>query len=648
MLLATLFLSPLFSDGMVLQRERANPLWGKDTPGQVVTLRVEGAKAAQAPAPVSVTTAADGTWRLAAPVLPAGGPYRLLLEGSTAKAIDDVLVGEVWLASGQSNMEWKLPNTDEGERAVAESTDPKLRMFTVAQVTAETPQSGLAGEWLSASPRNSGGFSAVAYHFARELRARLGVPVGILQSSWGGTRVEAWTSREALRAVYPVEQELATLAEQARDIDGIRAAHAARVAAWEAANFPADTGNEGEKAGWARNDDPDTGWSPLAMPAFWQNHGLRINGCVWLRRTVEIPAAWAGRELVLELGAVDDFDTTYFNGEPVGRTGRETPMAYSTPRSYRIPAALAKAGRALIAVRVFDQFGDGGFAGPASAMRIRPVDTQEGLPLDGGWLLRVERGVPLVSGAVYASSPVPPAILQRQNNPAALYNGMIAPLAGYGLRGAIWYQGESNVGVADRYRERLVAMIRDWRARWGQGDFDFLQVQLANYRATSDWPFLREAQSQVLAEPATGMALALDIGNPADIHPRNKREVGRRLSLLARRQAYGELSLEARGPVVRRVEIHAPLVRVHLDHARGLRLPAGQARLLGFEVAGADGIYHPAIARIEGETVLLNAPEVPEPRTVRHGWDSSPECNLQNEWGLPAEPFRTDSLPIPR
>ena len=640
MFLAALFLSPLFSDHMVLQQDRANSLWGKDEPRQVVRLSVEGA--ASKPALVEVIAGADGSWKLQCPKLPAGGPYRLRLQGSTEQVIEDVLVGEVWIASGQSNMEFKLPLSEGGAEEIAKTSDSQLRMFTVAKNTASAPIDSLSGSWQASTPDNMPGFSAVAYHFARELRQQLRVPVGILHSSWGGTRVEAWTSREALRSVMEVDAELAALAEAEKDLPRIRQEFGRKVAEWESTHFPSDTGNVGESKGWARGDFDDAAWQSIKLPSFLQSVGPKINGCFWFRRSVELPASWAGRDLELSLGAVDDYDTTYFNGIVVGGLQRGTAMAYMTPRNYRIPGSLVKAGRNAIAVRVFDQFGDGGFAGPASALQVRLLEKGESLPLEGAWRYAIEREIPLVSGAVYATAPVPPSILSPQNNPAYLYNAMIAPLVGYGIRGAIWYQGEANVGVADKYQARFTAMIRDWRAHWGQGDIPFLFVQLANFKESPSWPHLREAQAQTLVEPATGMAVTIDIGNPADIHPRNKREVGRRLSLLARSIAYGQENLDCSSPSLKRIEIADGLVRVFWTHGSGLRIRKPMTQVTGFELAGPDGAYHAAEARIDGETVILKSPLVPEPRTVRYAWADSPESSLENASGLPAAPFRSD------
>ncbi|MBK9990544.1 MAG: 9-O-acetylesterase [Verrucomicrobia bacterium] len=641
-MLAALLLAPLFSDHMVLQRGQSNPLWGKDQPNQVITLSVEGVK--PAPPLVRVTVGTDGTWSLACPELPAGGPYRLHLQGSSEQIVDDVLVGEVWLASGQSNMEFKLPMAERGAEAVAAANDPQVRMFTAAQSTSPQPLTTATGSWQTASPKNAADFSAVGYFFAKELRQKLGVPVGIINASWGGTRVEAWTSREALRPVMDVESELAALAEASKDLPRIRTEYASAQDAWERKNFPIDTANEGEPRGWAKSDFNDRTWPAMSLPNFWQSIGMKFNGCVWFRRTLDIPAAWAGHDVILNLGAVDDFDTAYFNGQTVGVTPRGTLYAYQLPRRYVVPAELVKPGKSIIAVRVFDQFGEGGFSGPASSMIAESSAGGATISLAGEWRYSVEREVPLVPGSVYATAPAIPPLLAPQNNPAYLFNAMIAPFVGYGIRGAIWYQGEANVDVAQTYRARFTAMIRDWRTRWGQGDFPFYFVQLANFNATPGWPYLREAQTQTLAEPATGMAVILDIGNPTDIHPRNKHDVGLRLALLARAKTYGENNLEFSGPTLARVEIVNSSARVHWEHATGLRTRDGATAVKGFALAGADGVFHPADAEIDGASVIVSSVNVPAPEFVRYAWADNPETNLENAASLPAAPFRTDRL----
>jgi sialate O-acetylesterase len=541
-------------------------------------------------------------------------------------------------------MEFKLPTAEHGAEEVAAAHDPQLRMFRAPQAASPEPLTTSNGVWLPATPSNAADYSAVGYFFAKELRQKLGVPVGIINTSWGGTRVEAWTSREALRTVMPVEKELADLAEASKDLPRIRAEYAEKQDAWERTHFPIDTANEGEPKGWARADFDDHAWPRMALPTYWQPQGLKFNGCVWFRRDIDVPNEWAGHDLVLNLGPVDDFDTTYFNGEKVGATLRGTFASYQVLRRYVVPGAQVKAGKNVIAVRVFDQFGDGGFTGPASLMRAESALGKTPLPLSGDWRYAVEREVPLVPGTVYATAPAAPALLVPQNNPAYLFNGMIAPFVGYGIRGAIWYQGEANTEEANTYCSRFTAMIRDWRTRWGQGNFPFYFVQLANFTATPGWPYLREAQTQTLAEPATGMAVILDIGNPTDIHPRNKHDVGHRLALLARAKTYGEHSLECSGPTLDHVVVSAASVTVHWKNASGLRTRDGSPVVQGFELAGLDGIFKPADAKIVGITTVVSSPLVPAPRLIRYAWADNPATNLENNDKLPAAPFRTDNF----
>ena len=644
MIFAVLSLAGIFQDHMVLQRGRANAVWGTDAPRSTVTLTVEpvpAAASANAPATVSVTVGDDGTWRLACPELPVGGPYRLHVRGTTEQVVDDVLVGDVWLASGQSNMEFQLARANDADREIATANWPGIRVAKIPLRTALAPQTDTRTSWLVATPADAANFTAVGYFFARELHHRTGVPVGIIDSTWGGTRVEAWVSREALRSVWPgVDAELGHI-EHSPDLARIKAAYAEQLAAWEKTAFPADTGNTGEPQGWARADFADRDWPVINLPRPVQSTGLHANGAFWFRRTLDLPARAAGHDLTLELGPVDDFDATYFNGERVGGIGPENPDAYQTPRRYTVPGRLVHAGANVIAVRVFDHFGDGGLLGPAALMQASVAgDT---LPLGGDWRWHVEREIPLVASSVFATHPPIPPELDWQNQPTSLYNAMIAPLTGYGLRGFIWYQGEANVNSHASYRDRFTALIRDWRARWGEGTLPFYFVQLAAFTENANWPYLREAQTQTLAEPATGMAVTLDIGNAHDIHPRNKQEVGRRLALLARAGTYGEKNLVAHGPSVAGVAIAGAAVRVAWQDADGLRTHDGSAAVSGFALAGADGVYHPAEAKIDGESVVVTCAEVPSPATVRYAWADCPEVNLENGAGLPAEPFRTDA-----
>jgi sialate O-acetylesterase len=625
---------------MVLQRGRPNPVWGWDRPGENIALTATSGAATLGTA--RTVAAPDGSWRLPCPELEPGGPYCLRIQGSTEAVLDDVLVGEVWLASGQSNMEFPLSRAEDGTAEATRARRPDLRVFKVAPVAAREPQPTVAGAWRVCAPETAGEFSAVGYFFARELAERLGVPVGIIDSSWGGTRVEAWTSREALDAVMDVEQELGKLALDELDLERITAQYAAAMTEWEAENLPADPGNQGEGWGWADPDYDHAAWRTLSLPAYWQALGMRFNGVVWFRRVLDLPEAWAGHDLVLSLGAIDDFDHSYFNGRLVGSHPKGTPGAYQIQRRYQVPGALVRPGRNVLSVRVFDHAGEGGFAGPADAMFVELAGGGR-MPLAGDWRCEVEHRIALVPMDVFQTCPPRPAVLDRQNSPAALYNGMIAPLVPFGLRGAIWYQGESNVTEHRTYRQRFTALIRDLRMRWAAGTFPFYFVQLAGFVDSPAWPYLREAQADTLSEPATGMASAIDIGEPHDIHPRNKQEVGRRLALIALANAY-HMDLECWGPVLDRVEISAEAVRVHFSHAAGLHTRGTRPTATGFELCGEDGVFQPAEARLDGATVVLECAAVPTPRAVRYAWADYPAVNLFNGAGLPAVPFRTDGF----
>jgi len=638
-LVAVLSLSGLFQDHMVIQRDRTNPIWGSDRPRQTVTLNVEGA-----PHAISASTIADesGRWTLHCPVLPAGGPYRLRVSGSSERVLEDVLVGDVWIASGQSNMQFPVGGVIDAAKEVHEAQFPAIRIAKVPQRAAMTAATDVQVEWKLATPKDAAEFTAVGYFFAREIHRSQGVPIGVIDASWGGTRVEAWASPEGLRAVWPgVETELAHLAATAPERPKIQADYHRAVQAWAATAFPQDNENLGEARGWAAMDHDDHTWPNINLPATVQSAGHTDNGIFWFRRTIEVPAASAGRDLVLELGAIDDRDHTYFNGELVGQIGLETPNGHEVLRRYTVPGRLVRTGRNVIAVRVFDHYGLGGFMGPVRALQVHSSDFAQ--TLAGPWRWQVERTIPKVPDSVFATCPPPPPEVNVQNQPAALFNGMIAPLIPCGLRGFIWYQGESNVGQHDSYQARFTALIRDWRGRWGQGQLPFYFVQIANFEQNGLWPYLREAQTRTLAEPATGMAVTIDIGDPSDIHPRNKQEVGRRLALLARAGTFRETDLVATGPTLAHVETDGAAARVRWQSAHGLRTRDGADAVLGFELAGADGIFHQAAARIAGDSVIVTSAAVPAPSHVRYAWADSPATNLVNSAGLPAAPFRTDA-----
>jgi len=461
------------------------------------------------------------------------------------------------------------------------------------------------------------------------------MPIGLINCSWGGSCAEAWMPRDVLER-DPRHRPI---------VERYRAQHHGDISAvfqsWQGTPVVhQDSGNEGETRGWASPACDTSAWRELPMPSYWQQHGWNFNGAVWLRREVNIPKSWAGRELELHLGCLDDFDTTYFSGVRVGETSSD-PNAYAVERCYTVPAALVTPGRAVIAVRVFDHFGNGGMAGPLKEMflTLRGARAKK-IPLAGTWRACVERELPMKDMS---------AMTGPLGAPAVMYNGMLAPLVPFALRGVIWYQGESNAGRAAQYRSLFPALITAWRACWQQPALPFLFVQLANYKEPpvapmdDDWAELREAQTAALALPATAMAAAINIGDAQDIHPRNKRDVGKRLALCALAHVYGQ-DVVCSGPMYRAHAIEGSAVRIMFDHVDG-GLRARRGALRGFAIAGADRRFVWAQARIEQDTVRVWSNDVPQPVAVRYAWAANPPCNLYNAAGLPAVPFRTDAWP---
>jgi sialate O-acetylesterase len=634
-------LASLFTDHLVLQADKPCPVWGWDEPGRAVRLRLSGAGLRERT--LSAESNAQGEFRFVVPATAPGGPYTLTVEGSGTIVLSDVWLGEVWLASGQSNMEWKVASSKDAAREIESADFPLIRQFKVEPRPSQTPEPTSPGSWRVCSPTTAPEFSAVGYFFARELVRRRGVAIGIIDATWGGTCIEAWISLPVLEGVLPdLAAQRARLEAELADLPRLAAEYSNKLTAWQRASLPGDTGNQGLARGWASPEHDDASWPTLELPTLWQRHGLSFNGVVWFRRTVEIPARFAGHELTISLGAVDDFDDTYLGGELAGSTPPGTVDAHRVRRRYVVPAERVKAGRSVLAVRVFDHFGGGGFVGVPSEMHLESSACPgERVPLAGPWRYAVEREIPLVPMSVFNGYPAPPAALAQQNTPAALFHGMIAPLVPYALRGAIWYQGESNAERHALYRAQQIALIRDWRTRWGQGQFPFYVVQLANFKASPGWPRLREAQASARAEPEADFVVTIDIGDSNDIHPSNKQEVGRRLSLLARARAYGE-DVVHHGPHLRSYTVEERCVRVQLDGAVGLCTSDGEA-VRGFWLAGDDGKFVAARAEIQGSDVVLSASEVPEPRAVRYAFSDDPDANLINGAGLPAEPFRTDA-----
>jgi sialate O-acetylesterase len=630
-------LPAIISDNMVLQQGVKLRIWGNAKPGERVTVSLKDKSA-------STVTDAQGRWQVWLDPLKAGGPLELTVKGDNVLTIRNVLIGEVWLCSGQSNMEWPLANTIGGAEAVAQANYPEIRLFTVTKNTSTTPLADLEGHWVVTTPDDAVHFSAVGYFFGRELYQNLKVPVGLINSSWGGTPAEAWTRHEALVLSPELKPILDKYESSLNALPQAKEAYARALADWEEKNLYIDAGNKGEALGYADPKASTADWSKMDLPKQFETAGLLIDGAVWFRKELELPASWASKDLVLNLPPIDDLDTTYFNGTKIGATGRETPNSYMVPRKYVVPGSLVRAGRSVIAVRVFDSAGEGGFS-RGGAFSIGPGGA-EAIALGGVWEYKVEQALE-PKHPDWGSRPEAVGV-SNQNNPSVLYNAMIAPLVGFAIRGVIWYQGESNAGRAYQYRTLFPTMIRDWRSAWG-ANFPFYFVQLANWHAhkaepdESDWAELREAQMMTLREPQTGMAVTIDIGDENDIHPRNKLDVGRRLVAWALAGAYSQKVIPS-GPLFESYTVNGSEVRIRFKHADGLKTLDG-GPLKGFAIAGEDHKFVWADARIERDTVIVSSPKISKPVAVRYGWADNPIANLYNKAGLPASPFRTDDWP---
>jgi sialate O-acetylesterase len=628
------FLHPLFSDHAVLQRGVKVPVWGWAGPGTKVTVNFAGQSK-------TAVAQADGKWMVYLSAMTASAePRTLTVSGSAADekiSVHDVLVGDVWLCSGQSNMEMGIAACNVTNE-IAQANFPQIRLLTVPHLIANSPTQTLEGRWLPCSPANVlqgtwAGFSAVGFFFGRELYQQLNIPIGLIHSSWGGTIAEAWTSPEGLEPLGDFNQRLQQVATAGK---GQKRDYETEYEKWCQTNDP------GTSQHWAAPGLDASAWKSVTMPKPFEQAGLPdFDGIVWFRHSFELPSSWSGQTLKLGLGPIDDIDTTFVNGIKVGQMNR-----YDLNRVYSVPSEVLKPGKNVISVRVLDTGGNGGMTGIADQMFIKPAagTNASSISLAGDWQMR--DSAPLSK----LSTPPTPADVMNPNVVTVLYNGMIAPLLPFAIKGAIWYQGESNADRAYQYRRLLPAMIADWRRRFGVGDFPFYIVQLAAFQATqpaprqNEWAELREAQAMTAKNvPHSGLAVAIDIGEANDIHPKNKAEVGRRLALNALAQTYGK-KIEFSGPWYKSSKVEGKTIRLSFDHAdSGLVAKGGELR--GFAIAGEDHKFVWAKAAIDGKQVVVSAPEVENPVAVRYAWDMNPVCNLYNQAGLPAVPFRTDDWP---
>jgi len=613
----------VFGDGAVLQRDQPMHVWGWSGPRAHVQVQFDQSKA-------DVIADAEGRWHAVLPAHAAGGPFELSVYSGQDEAVShDLLVGDVYLASGQSNMEFELYKARNATAEIAHATDGAIRQIKIPDSWGTQPSDHLPGShWVAAAPDTAAQFSAVAYFFAREIRADQQVPIGIINSSWGGSRIEPWMDA-ATAGVQPAEVKARVERNDATEAKAITATRQ-HLQRWP--DVIGATGADASQARYAATNLDEHDWEPIPVPAYWESVGYYdMDGVAWYRTTFELSATEAATGVTLGLGMIDDSDHTWVDGQLIGATDN----AWNVPRAYRVAPGMLRAGRHALAIRVDDLGAGGGIHGDAALLYIQPAHgARHAFP--GPWLFRPE-----------AVSLVP---TQDKNQIATLlYNRMIHPLLPLAIRGVIWYQGEANATDEDafKYRDQFTALIRQWRRDFGQPALPFLWVQLANFKQGADtatsspWAMLRESQSGALALPHTAQAVTIDVGNPDNIHPTDKQTVGHRLALAARLIVYGE-SLLYSGPAYRSMMIEGAAIRLRFTSAGSALQTRGDA-LAGFTVAGADRHFHAARARINGDDVVVQADGVSAPVAVRYGWSENPaDANLINAAGLPASPFRTD------
>jgi len=633
---AKIELPKFFSDNMVLQRETDAAIWGKATPSKEVKIITSWDNKTY-----SVKADASGRWLVKVKTSQAGGPYSISISDGKELKLSNILIGEVWLCSGQSNMEMPLAGwgkINDYQAEIAAANHPQIRLLTVNTATSLTPLEddvkSVRGGWQVCSPATIDNFSATAYFFGRTLNKSLNVPIGLINSSWGGTIIEAWISGESLDLVPDFTESLGKIRASAAETN-TEAEFAKKLREWEQTISAADKGFSGNTALYAAANFDDSGWKTMDLPSYWEPKGLPMfDGIVWFRKTIDIPTEWKGKELELNLDVIDDDDITYFNGVKIGET-----KGYNVPRKYIVPAKSVKAGKAVITIRVSDPSGNGGLGGSPQSLKIAAKGVNQPISLAGAWKY-------FASVNLREQAPMPRSNSNEPNRVTVLYNAMINPLKNMAIKGAIWYQGESNADRAEQYKILMPLMISDWRKAFNN-DFPFYLVQLANYMAQkpepseSNWAQLRDAQLQTLNLKKTGMAVTIDIGDGKDIHPKNKQDVGYRLALSALANTYGQ-NIAYSGPLYKSYKIEDNKIRISFTNTdKGLKTKGGGA-LKGFAIAGPDKKFVWADAKIEGNEVVVSSPKIEFPIAVRYAWADNPECNLYNGADLPASPFKTD------
>jgi sialate O-acetylesterase len=614
----------IFSSNMVLQKGIENPVWGWADKNETVSISMNGKT-------VKTKAGKDGKWMAKLPAMEYGGPYTLSLKGKNTIELSNVMIGEVWVCSGQSNMEFQVRRAFNSEDEIAAANYPNIRLFTVQKQVSKNPMIDLAkGEWSVCSPGTVSEFSAVGYFFGRKLNQDLNVAIGLINDSWGGTLAETWTSSETIKN----DPDTKTKWEDLQNFD-FKKNEASIKEKVQALVGPFPTKDNGLEQGFEKEGFNDANWRTIETPGYWEYQGyIGLDGIVWMRKSFQLTRQQAEKGVLLSLAKVDDQDLCWVNGTEVGRT-----TSVIEERRYKVPASALHEGTNVIALKVTDTGGNGGIFGKPEDVCVK---TREGnISLTGPWKIKFTE----VTAVNMNIGP--------NDYPTLLFNGMINPIIPLGIRGVIWYQGEANAPRAKQYQWIFPNLINDWRTHWNQGNFPFYFVQLANYMAPSNeptqstWAELRETQTLTLKLPNTGMASAIDIGEAKDIHPKNKQDVGKRLALNALKMTYGK-DLEYTGPTYQSMKVEGSNVILTFSHpANGLKANSKYGYVNGFTIAGADQKFHWAKATIlNNNTVVVSSDEVKTPVAIRYGWADNPDdLNLYNSENLPANPFRTDSWP---
>jgi len=615
----------IFGDHMVIQRDQTVPVWGWAAPNEklIVKFRTQTKE---------TTADRNGRWSIKLDPEPAGGPFDLTIQAGNGIIFHDVMVGEVWLCSGQSNMEFTLKSVRNADAEIESALYPEIRHIKIPIAVSGSPKDDIApANWNTCSPKTAGDFTAVGYFFAREVVKRLHVAVGLINSTWGGTMVETWTSRGAFEKSPEFKSMIASM--QDKDFESV-SKQKRKSLEQQVMLLQKNISDSVPESGWQNPLYNSAGWPEISVSKNWENQSLGLSdldGIVWYRREVDLDSIMSDKPVMLSLGKIDDADETYVNGIKVGATNN-----WEQNRVYTITPGVFKSGKNIIAVRVDDTGGGGGFYGDSSVVQLK---TENGIVhLGDGWHFRVAK----ISGSVTGYGP--------NDYPTLLFNAMIHPLIPYSIRGALWYQGEANAERAYQYRTAFPIMISDWRQHWGEGNFPFYFVQLASFNSDngdsqhgSAWAELREAQTYTLHIPATGMAVTIDIGESKDIHPKNKQDVGLRLAAIALNNIYGQ-SMEYSGPVYKSMKTDGNKFVLDFTHTgSGLMVKDKYGYIRGFEIAGPDHHFYYARAFIVNNKLIVYNDEVSKPVSVRYGWaDDAGDANLYNKEGFPAVPFRTD------